>query len=64
MITEYRKIINSFDNAPNQATNFGQKIGLKKMMENVERITPIIKLYLKLPCYGQVYVIIVMHIYL
>ena len=50
MITEYRKIINSFDNAPNQATNFGQKIGLKKMMENVERITPIIKLYLKLPC--------------
>ena len=31
------------------------------MMTHVERITPIVLLNLKLQCYGQVYVIIVMH---
>ena len=34
------------------------------MTKNVEHITPIVKLNLKLQCQGDVYVIIVMHIYL
>ena len=33
-------------------------------MKNMERVTLIVKLNLKLPCSGQVYVVIVMHIYL
>ena len=34
------------------------------MMTHVERITPIMKLNLKLECQSQVYVIIVIHMYL
>ena len=33
-------------------------------MKNMERITPTVKLNLKLQCSGHVYVIIVVHIYL
>ena len=47
---EYQKIINLLDNTPNQLTKFRTKIGFKQMMTNVERITLIVKLNLKLQC--------------
>ena len=33
-------------------------------MNHEENITKLVKLDIKLPCYGQIYVIISMHIYL
>ena len=45
---KYIKIINLLDNTPNQPTKFIKKIGLKKIMVHVERITSIVKLNLKL----------------
>ena len=44
---EYQKIINLLDNAPNQL-NLEQKIELKQMMIQAERVTVIVKLNLKL----------------
>ena len=58
----YQKIINLLDNTPNQPTKFRTKNWV--MMNDVEHIILIVKLYLKLQCQGQVYAIKVMHIYL
>ena len=45
----YQKTINLFENAPNQLSNLKQKTGSKYiMMTCVERMTPIIKLNLKI----------------
>ena len=59
---EYHKIILLPDNTPNQPTKLRTKNGLKKMIMHVECITPKVKLNLKLQCYNQVYVVIVMYI--
>ena len=60
---EFQKTVNLLDNMPNKPSKFKTKIGLKQMMTHLERITPIVKLDLKLQ-WGQVYVIIVMRTYL
>ena len=61
---EYQNIINFYTIHQNNPLILGQKIGLKQMMAHMERITPIVKLNLKLHCQSQFYVIIVIHIYL
>ena len=45
---EFQKIINVLDNIPNQASKSGTKFGLEEMMTQVESITPIVKLNLKI----------------
>ena len=56
---EYQKIINLLDNTPNQPSKFiEQKIGLKEMMNHVERIILISQIRFKAS------MITVMHRYL
>ena len=59
---EYQKIINLLDNAPNQATKFRTKnwVELNNELRGTYNTN---KLDLKLQCYGQAYVITVIHIY-
>ena len=45
---EYQKIINLLDNTPNQPTKFKKKNWVGTMVMQMERITPIVKLNLKL----------------
>ena len=50
---EYQKILNLLDSTPNQPSKFRTKNRIKindDMMTEVERVTPIVKLNLKLPC--------------
>ena len=42
---EYQKMINLLNNRPNQPTKFRKKIWLKEMMNHVESITLIVKLF-------------------
>ena len=44
IIMKYKKIINLLDNTPNQPTKFRTKVGLKWMMNHMERITLAFKL--------------------
>ena len=52
------------ENKPNQPIKFRMKIWLKQMMTRVERTTLIVKLNSKPQCLSQVYLTIVMHMYL
>ena len=61
---EFEKIMNLMDHAPNQSSKFKKKNWVERMLMQVKRITLIVKLNLKVQCYSQVYVIIVMHTYL
>ena len=61
---EYRKIINFLDNTPNQPIKFRTKTWVEINDDSVERMPLIVKLNLELLCEGQVYMIIVMYIYL
>ena len=61
---EFEKIMNLMDHAPNQSSKFKEKNWVETMLMQVKRITLIVKLNLKVQCYSQVYVIIVMHTYL
>ena len=49
-------IMKLFDNTPNQASKFREKIELKQMMTLEERIAPVVKLILNLQ--SQFYVIL------
>ena len=59
---EYQKVINLLDKTPNQPSKFRTK-NCVEINDNshMERITSIVKLNLRLQCYSQVYVILVMH---
>ena len=61
---QFEKIMNLLDHAPNQSSKFKEKNLVETMLMQVKRITLIVKLNLKVQCYSQVYVIIVMHTYL
>ena len=61
---EYQKLTNLLDNTPNQPSKSRTKNWVEIMMNHVEHTTLIVWWNLKLQCQGQVYVIIVMHIYL
>ena len=62
MITKYPKIIYLLDDKQISYLNLGQKIRLKKTVTHMECILLLVQLDLKLK--GQVYVIILIHIYL
>ena len=47
---EYQKIINLFDDTPNQLSKFRTKIGLKEMISQEEYIIPIVTLDLRPEC--------------
>ena len=47
---EYQTIINLLDNASNQPSKFKKKIGLKKMINQMDCIRPIVTLDLKQQC--------------
>ena len=66
MIMEYQNIINLLDNTSNQPSKIRTKIGVKINDDepNIYNIKTIVKLNFRLWCEDQVYVIIVMHIYL
>ena len=62
IIMEYQKIINLLENTPNQPTKFSTKNWVEKNDEQYKSTTMIFKLNLKRQFYGQVYIIIAMHI--
>ena len=59
---EYQKTISLLNNKPNQPSKFKAKNWFEIYNESRD-ITKIIKLDLNLQCWGQVYLIIAMHIY-
>ena len=67
---EYQKIINLLGDIKsswytlNQPSKFRTKNWVETMMTQVEYITKVVKLNLKLQCWNQLYAIIVMHIFL
>ena len=63
MIMEYQKKINLLDNTPNQPIKFRTKNWVE-INDDSREIHNTNSQSLKLQCQGQVYVIIVMHIYL
>ena len=46
----YKKVVNFLENTPNQPCKFGTNIWVKKIMVQMERITPVLKLNLDLQC--------------
>ena len=60
---ECQKIINLLDNTPNEPSKFRTKNWFE-INDDANSITPIVTLNLKLQCWSQVFVIIVMRTYL
>ena len=60
---EYQKIINMIDDTKNQSSKFRTRNWIQINHESRETVMLIVTLNLKLQWSGQIYVIIVMHIY-
>ena len=60
---EYQKIINMIDDTKNQPSKFRTRNWIQINDESRETVMVIVILNLKLQWSGQIYVIIVMHIY-
>ena len=59
----YQKIINKIDDAKDQPSKFRKRNWIQINHESRETVMLIVTLVLKLQWSGQIYVIIVMHIY-